>query len=56
MIKKIFRLENEKIKQNHHYLLVPVVRVTGVLPATRLMNTAGALISYHSLRENGSAL
>src|SRR6185437_11345658 len=31
------------------------VRVTGVLPAMRLTNMEGALMSYHSLREKGSA-
>jgi hypothetical protein len=35
--------------------LVPVVRVTGVLPPTRLVYMDGAFQSYHSLRVKGSA-
>lgn len=36
--------------------LVPLVRVTRVLPGLRTLNTDGALMSYHSLRVKGSTL
>lgn len=38
------------------HILVPWVLFTGVLPAMRLGKVAGALMSYHSLRVNGSTL
>jgi hypothetical protein len=44
------------IQWNRQDSLVPVVRVTGVLPMFLLVNTAGALTSYQSLRENGLIL
>ena len=37
-------------------VLVPVVRVTGVLPQLRTLKLAGALMSYHSFFRKGSIL
>lgn len=37
-------------------VLVPVVRVTGVLPQLRTTKLEGALMSYHSFLVNGSTL
>ena len=38
------------------HLLVPLVRVTRVLPGLRTWKMEGALMSYHSLRVMGSTL
>ena len=37
-------------------ILIPVVRVTSVLPTWRFVNMDGALMSYQSLRAKGSTL